>query len=589
MRKDSNMQMISRLLFRLLPIQILLSMVDCVNAIVSSLFATNLVGAEAMSAVGLYAPFGLLIGSVYMTLAGGSQLLSGKYLGRNEVEKTQGVFSLDLLLSLLVAGVMIILHILIPLTGLTGLFSPDPVVQRYFGQYMLGQAVGLIPLVTGSQLTAFLSLENKNRRVTAAGICFIAANVALNYLFVGVLRMEAFGLAIASSLGLWVFLAVLAQYYFTGKSMLKLKITLMNGKELGNVLRIGYPGALSKMYQSARGFLVNGIITAAVGAVGLSAFAAANTLMGFAWTIPSGMLNVSRMLIGVSVGEEDRQTLADIMRNMFRRFLPFMAAVCVVILLCAKPLAGLYYQDTASSVYQMTVWGFRILPLCMPFSIICMHFVCYAQVSDKQVLVQILSVLDGVACVAGFSALLVPVIGINGVYIANVLNGVVTTITIIVYAWIRKRKIPVNMEELMVIPEDFGVPEEERMDLSIRTMDEVVSISRRIQEFCLEKGIDSRRSMLAGLSMEEMAGNIVDHGFTKDRKKHSIDVRVVHKENDVILRIKDDCVPFDPIERRKMADESDPAKNIGLRMIFRLARDITHQSILGLNVLTIRI
>ena len=64
MRKDSNMQMISRLLFRLLPIQILLSMVDCVNAIVSSLFATNLVGAEAMSAVGLYAPFGLLIGSL---------------------------------------------------------------------------------------------------------------------------------------------------------------------------------------------------------------------------------------------------------------------------------------------------------------------------------------------------------------------------------------------------------------------------------------------------------------------------------------------------------------------------------------------
>ncbi|MBE5996835.1 MAG: hypothetical protein E7240_05705 [Lachnospiraceae bacterium] len=589
MHKESNIQMISKLLFRLLPIQILLSMVNCVNAIVSSLFASNMVGAEAMGAVGLYGPFNLFIGSVSLVLVGGSQLLASKYIGKNENEKTQGVFSLNLLLSLLVAGVMILLHILIPAAGLTKIFTPDPSVQHIFGQYMLGQAVGLIPLVAGGQLSAFLSLENQTKRVTAAGLSFIAANVILNYLFVAVLKMEAFGLALASSLGMWVFLIVLAQYYFTGRSLLKLNLRLMNGKETGNILRIGYPGALSQMYQTIRGFIVNGLLTAFIGAAGISAFAAANTLMGFAWTIPAGMLNVSRMMIGVSVGEEDRQTLTDIMRNMFLRFLPLMASVCALIILCAKPLAGLYYKDTASSVYQMTVWGFRILPLCMPFSIICMHFVCYAQVSDKQVLVQILSFLDGVACVAGFSALLVPVIGIKGVYIANVLNGVVTTITIIVYAWVRKKKFPTNMEELMVIPEDFGVPEEERMDLSIRSMEEVVSISRQIQDFCLSKGIDPRRSMLAGLSMEEMAGNIVDHGFTKDRKKHSVDVRVVHKENDVILRIKDDCVPFDPMERQKMTDASDPAKNIGIRMIFRMAEKITHQNILGLNVLTIRV
>ena len=587
--EKSNMQMLSRLIFRLLPIQILLATVDCVNAIVSSLFASNMVGQEAMSAVGLYAPFGLLIGSISLLLVGGSQLLSSKYLGKNETEKTQGVFSLDITLSLAVAAGMILLHLLIPAAGMTRLFTPDPAVQAYFGKYMLGQAVGLIPLILGSQLSAFLSLENQNRRVTAAGLIFIVANVVLNFLFVGVLRLEAFGLALASSLGMWVFLAVLAQYYFTGRSMLKLDPRLMDRAETGSIFRIGYPGALARLYQTARGFLVNGMITAAVGAVGISAFAAANTLLGFAWAVPAGMLNVSRMLIGVSVGEEDRQTLTDVMRNMVRHFLPLMCAVCAVIILCAKPLAGLYYHDPSSPVYQMTVWGFRILPLCMPFSIICMHFTCYAQVSDKQVLVQILSALDGVVCVAGFSALLVPVIGLNGVYIANVLNGVLTVLVLIVYAWIRGKKFPKTMEALMVIPEEFGVPEEERMDLSIRSMEEVVSISERVQTFFLSKGIDGRRAMLAGLAMEEMAGNVVAHGFTKDTKKHSVDVRVVHKENDIILRIKDDCVPFDPAQRREMANDSDPAKNIGIRMIFRMARDVAYQNILGLNVLTIRI
>ena len=89
--------------------------------------------------------------------------------------------------------------------------------------------------------------------------------------------------------------------------------------------------------------------------------------------------------------------------------------------------------------------------------------------------------------------------------------------------------------------------------------------------------------------MEEMAGNVVSHGFTKDDKEHSVDVRVVHKDGDLILRIKDDCVPFDPGERQSIVESDDVLKNIGIRMVFKLAKDIQYQNILGLNVLTIRI
>ena len=89
--------------------------------------------------------------------------------------------------------------------------------------------------------------------------------------------------------------------------------------------------------------------------------------------------------------------------------------------------------------------------------------------------------------------------------------------------------------------------------------------------------------------MEEMAGNIVAHGFTKDRKKHSIDVRVVHKDDEAILRIKDDCTPFDPGERRKIAEDGDLTRNIGIRLVSKIARDVQYQNLLGLNVLTIRI
>ena len=589
MNQAANAKMVTKLLFRLLPIQILLAAVGSVNGIVSSFFASNYVGIDAMSAVGLYSPLNMLLSAISLMLVGGSVILCGKYMGQNQQEKLQNAFSLNLILTTLISLAFVAFYLLAALLDLTGFLTKDPVVRPIFNRYLLGQAVGVLPQLLGSQLAAFLSMENRGKRTFIASLVYIFVNLVLNYLFVKVLRLEAFGLAIASSLGMWVFFAVQAQHYLSGKSHLRLKPGGLDWRESLAIVRIGIPGAANNGYQTARGLIVNWLLTAFVGSVGISAFAAANNLLGIVWSIPVGMQAVSRMMLSVSMGEEDRQTLTDVMRVMFRRFLPLMCIVSLLIILCAEPLTRIFYRESAGPVYMMTVWGIRILPLCMPLAVISMHFLCYGQASGKQGLVHVLSLFDGVICVAGFTALLIRSVGMNSVYIANVLNGVVSFLIVLGYAWLKKKHFPRNMDELMVVPDDFGAPESERMDLSVRSIDGVVRIAEQVQQFCLARGVDKRRAYLAGLSMEEMAGNIVDHGFTKDKKSHSVDVRVVHKGDGVILRIKDDCVPFDPGERQQLAEGDDLAKNIGIRMVFKIARDVQYQNILGLNVLTIRI
>ena len=139
----------------------------------------------------------------------------------------------------------------------------------------------------------------------------------------------------------------------------------------------------------------------------------------------------------------------------------------------------------------------------------------------------------------------------------------------------------------MVIPASFGVGPEDRIDLSLHSMEDVIRISQTIQHFCLEKGIDQRRAYLAGLSMEEMASNVIAHGFTKDKKRHFVDVRVVYRNGGLILRIKDTCQQFDPATRREITEPDDPFRNIGIRMVYDMAESVTYQSVLGLNVLTI--
>ena len=120
-------------------------------------------------------------------------------------------------------------------------------------------------------------------------------------------------------------------------------------------------------------------------------------------------------------------------------------------------------------------------------------------------------------------------------------------------------------------------------------MEEVTDVSRRIWEFCRGRGIDARRSCFAALCMEEMAGNVVQHGFPLDRKQHSADIRVIHKEDEVILRIRDNCAAFDPSEYHRSMQPDGSGKNVGIQIVYGIAKEVNYQNLLGMNVLTMRI
>lgn len=586
---NDDLQMICKLMFRLLPVQVLLAMASAVNSIVSSYFATNYVGMEAMSAVGLYSPIWMLLGAIANLIAGGCAILCGKSLGANDSKKLQQVFSLDLALAFLAAAVFTVLMLCISLFHLSGMFTADVSLWPAFERYVAGMAIGIIPYFLYNQFPVYLTSENKGNMTILASIVYIIVNLVLNILFVKVLHMEEFGLALSSAIGMWIFMAVEAYHFFTKDSHLKVTFDVIPWKQGTEVFRIGFPGAASYIYQTLRGLILNRLLESFCAAGSLSAFALANNVMSIFWALPAGMANVSRLMFSVSHGEEDRQGLVGTMKVMFRYFIPLMCIVDAAIIVSSPIITSLFVKDIASPAFAMTVSGLRILPLCMPLSIILMHFTAYGQVSGKSVFVNIASILDGVVCVAGFSMLLVHPLQINGIYIANVLNGVVTTLFVVLYAMFKLKRMPRNTEDLMVIPDSFGVTKDERIDISVKSMEEVIEVSKRVQDFCLEKGIDSKRAYLAGLCMEEMAGNIVEHGFVKDKKKHSIDIRVAHKNDKIILRIKDDCIPFDPKERNKLENGDDLTKNIGIRMIYQIMKDIDHQNMLGINVLTISV
>lgn len=125
------------------------------------------------------------------------------------------------------------------------------------------------------------------------------------------------------------------------------------------------------------------------------------------------------------------------------------------------------------------------------------------------------------------------------------------------------------------------------MELAVPDVTAAVSASQRLGDFCREKGVAPRTAMLIGLCVEEMTVNIIEHGFTKDKLSHNVDVRLVIEKDKRIVRIRDNCVNFDPTKYLELHQSDDPVAHIGLRMVMGMVKEANYINTLGLNNLTL--
>ena len=110
--------------------------------------------------MGLFAPISHFLYAAGMMLVSGSQILYGRYISKDH-GRVRSVFSVDLVISFAGSLLVSVFMVLSVLCGWTGVFTSDAAVLGMFNSYLLGQAIGVVPLILGQQLFSFLSLENQ--------------------------------------------------------------------------------------------------------------------------------------------------------------------------------------------------------------------------------------------------------------------------------------------------------------------------------------------------------------------------------------------------------------------------------------------
>ena len=64
-------------------------------------------------------------------------------------------------------------------------------------------------------------------------------------------------------------------------------------------------------------------------------------------------------------------------------------------------------------------------------------------------------------------------------------------------------------------------------------------------------------------------------------------IRKCSEEDRQIIRIRDNCINFDPVKYMELHKSSDPTAHIGLRLVLSMVKDSSYVNSLGLNNLTL--
>ena len=174
------------------------------------------------------------------------------------------------------------------------------------------------------------------------------------------------------------------------------------------------------------------------------------------------------------------------------------------------------------------------------------------------------------------------VLDADAVWWSFLIGESINLLTICIIAAVKKHGFPFRAKDFLFLPAKFGVPQENVLDFTITDKEQIVSASASVSDFCLQKGATEKQSMLLALFVEELSANIVLYGFS-DGKSHSIDVRVLKNDDAWTLRVRDDCKRFDPVEWIKLHENDDKTKNIGIRMVCGMAKNVQYLSTMELN------
>lgn len=585
----------------------LAELASSLNSLIDGAIVTTLIGGYAIAAYALWSPINKIIESISKLFVVGSQINCSSGIGRSNRKQVDGAFSFAVL-SLSIIGLIlgfVIYEVSESLAMLVGASSDPTNLLKPTMDYFRGISLGIPALFLYNLFLPLLSLNGDNNTGRTATFVMAGTNICGDLLAVLILKEGMFGIGIATSLSYYCAMAVMLGRFIKKKYM-RLNIHAIDKEIVKGVLKSGSPAMSGRFILFPRDYITNVLLITFGTTKILSAYSLVMSLIRpLMASFLHGMQTTVILIGNVLFGEEDLHGIKDMFRETIWCIIRF-ATIPGVILIIVAPWFVPFLSD--QSYVNEAIYITRLLGIGITFEACAMLIHSYLQVLGKTLytyiwlLISNLGTLVLAAWTGGYF------FGEKGVVIGTrIMDQFLSLVCFFIFMTIVVKHVPKRWEEFLLLPEDFDVPDKDKMELIMTISPDNVRkegvargtfsdaapptigmIVDREMLFLEQHDVSKKYRNWICLALEELLNNSCKIGISDD-KDHHIAVKIVYKNDGmVILRVRDDCKAFDPRARLELLSEGDFVSNLGLKIICNSATEMIYSRILDLNVLVFK-
>ena len=476
-----------------------------------------------------------------------------------------------------------------PMAALMGASGNGSVLIKDAADYLRGIAIGIPPTIIAMVLSVACQLDSAQERVRKSAFIYFVSDVILDYVAVK-LHLGVFGIGIATSVAYYLQLIYLLFHFKSKNRMLLFEKFNISAGELLNVLSLGTEKALRSFSNFISPVIVNRIILLCGGVITMSAFSIQRDLINFTEIFASGLANATALQAGVYYGEKNSEAMRAMGRSAHKYCALFLGLVALVLVFLSRTIAMMYLSERGE-LFKMVVFASVMTGLFAPFNGLVRSRISYLNSIGKVRNMQIMTFLSSIVYTIVSALTLGKLFGSYGILASDALRILLLMLTVWLYYVVKTKKVLPSPSDYLALPDTFYFHPGDIISLDIRDTEDVSLVSRQIQLFCRGHKIDRKTEMKVALCFEELAVNVIQFGFPKCKKEPCIDLRLVISEDELVMRLRDNCPMFD-VERyiaqqiKDSNDDGDP--HLGLKMIASLSENIRYVHSLENNNVILR-
>ncbi len=582
--------MIDRILSKVSKTQILISVATSIALIVDSIIISRFLGTSSMAGYGAVAPILMIIMAVSGVISTGSQIICAERIGKADTDGANRVVGLSIVITLAFAAFFILFSFLgegliIRLIGL----KPGTDLSHCAADYLKGFIIGAPAFIGTLTLMPYMQLDGNRKLALMSMVGVTVGDCVGDVVAIFVFHGGILGIGVASAVSYYIGTAILMSHFLLKKGTLRIRFDHLPWKDTWKIFTLGSSSATQKVLRTVLGLTANRVLLASGGAGALAAYAVIKNISNLANSCGQGISAAVMLLTSVLAADEDRTGLIALHKSYIKKSAIYNAILMAVVIVFAYPIA-LVFQKKGADI-SMVVMGLRLIAFDFFFYSLCMCCRNYYQGMKKTWIAMLITILQGYGFIGTFAVLLGSKFGLYGVCVAYPLSEIASLIVIALAVWIVNKRAPLHITDYLLLPRGFGVPQEDICELSVTDMNGVMDASEKVFDFARQHGIQGQkdhRAVVLSLAVEELAKNVVMYGFNGKHKYH-LDVRVAVKNDNMMLRLRDDCKKFSPVDYMNQFAGHREDKGYGITMISSLASDMKYVNTLGMNIVHITV